>query len=182
MLINVTMPTIVGILTFISRINFMLSRVWKKFYNLGSRCFKLTPWCCSKLKSWQLICAFTVCQCTGLAVPRFLMESHSNFTERHQMPILFCLFDFLCPINNLSVKKGRVILGWTSTNLELMCLAQGHNSDAWWGSNPGPLGLKSSTLPLSHCALTNAHYCKSSFSSDQWCTPPPPPPPPPKKK
>ena len=41
MLINVKMPTIVGILTFISRINFVLSRVEhekmrkKKFYNLG---------------------------------------------------------------------------------------------------------------------------------------------------
>ena len=36
MLINVKMPTIVGILTFMSRINFMISRVEheKKFYSL----------------------------------------------------------------------------------------------------------------------------------------------------
>ena len=36
MLINVKMPTIVGILTFMSRINFVvsLSWVWKKFFNL----------------------------------------------------------------------------------------------------------------------------------------------------
>ena len=31
----------------------------------------------------------------------------------------FCLFDSdsLCPINNLSIKQGRVFLGWTSTKL-----------------------------------------------------------------
>ena len=34
MLINVKMPTIVGILTFMSRINFMLNWVWKKYYDL----------------------------------------------------------------------------------------------------------------------------------------------------
>ena len=31
--------------------------------------------------------------------------------------MLLCLFDFLLPINNLSVKQGRVFLGWTSTKL-----------------------------------------------------------------
>ena len=37
MLINVKMPTIVGILTFMSRINYMLSRVKHgKFYSLGA--------------------------------------------------------------------------------------------------------------------------------------------------
>ena len=38
MLINVKMQTIVGILTFMSRINFVLSRVeHEKVYNLGAR-------------------------------------------------------------------------------------------------------------------------------------------------
>ena len=38
MLINVKMPTIVGILTFMSRTNFVLSRVeHRKVYNLGAR-------------------------------------------------------------------------------------------------------------------------------------------------
>ena len=39
MLINIKMPTIVGILTFMSMINFVLSRVGhdKKFYNLEAR-------------------------------------------------------------------------------------------------------------------------------------------------
>ena len=41
---------------------------------------------------------------------------------------LFVWFDSLRPINNLSVMKGRVFLGWTSTKLGLMCLAQGHNT------------------------------------------------------
>ena len=39
------------------------------------------------------------------------------------------LIDSLHPINNLSVKQGRVFLGWTSTKLGLMCLAQGHNAE-----------------------------------------------------
>ena len=42
--------------------------------------------------------------------------------------VLFVWFDSLRPINNLSVIKGRVFLGWTSTKLGLMCLAQGHNA------------------------------------------------------
>ena len=37
MLINVKMTTIVGILTFMSRIYFVLSSVYEKFYNLGAR-------------------------------------------------------------------------------------------------------------------------------------------------
>ena len=36
--------------------------------------------------------------------------------------LTFCLFVFVCfdslrPINNLSAKQGRVLLGWTSTKL-----------------------------------------------------------------
>ena len=41
---------------------------------------------------------------------------------------LFVWFDSLRLINNLSVIKGWVFLGWTSTKLGLMCLAQGHNA------------------------------------------------------
>ena len=38
LLINVKMPTIVGILTFMSRKNFMFPELsMKKFYNLGAR-------------------------------------------------------------------------------------------------------------------------------------------------
>ena len=38
----------------------------------------------------------------------------------------FVWFDSKRPINNISVIKGRVFLGWTSPKLGLMCLAQGH--------------------------------------------------------
>ena len=41
-------------------------------------------------------------------------------------PCLFVWFDSLRPIYNLSVIKGRVFLGWTSTKQGLMCRAQRH--------------------------------------------------------
>ena len=52
---------------------------------------------------------------------------------------LFFLFDSLHPINNLSVKQGRVFLGWTSTKLGEMCLAQEpQHSDAGEARTRGP--------------------------------------------
>ena len=66
--------------------------------------------------------------------------------------ILFVWFDSLLPINNLSVINGRVFLGRTSTKLGLMFLLKDTKQWGWWGSNPRPLGLESSTLPLSHWA------------------------------
>ena len=65
---------------------------------------------------------------------------------------MFCLIWFLRPINNLSVIKGRVFLGWTSTKLGLMFLLKDTTQWRRWGSNPRPFGLESSTLPLCHCA------------------------------
>ena len=44
-----------------------------------------------------------------------------------QMKLCLVWFNSWSPINNLSVIKGRLLLGWTSTKLGLMCLAQGHN-------------------------------------------------------
>ena len=41
---------------------------------------------------------------------------------------LFVWFDSLRPINNLSVKQGRVFLGWTSTKLEKCVLLKDHNA------------------------------------------------------
>ena len=64
----------------------------------------------------------------------------------------FVWFDSLRPINNLSVIKGRVFLGWTSTKLWLMFLLKDTTQWRRWGSNPRPFGLESSTLPLSHYA------------------------------
>ena len=65
---------------------------------------------------------------------------------------LFVWFDSLRPINNLSVIKARVFLGWTSTKLGLMFLFKDTTQCHRWGSNPRPLGLVSSSLPLSHYA------------------------------
>ena len=57
--------------------------------------------------------------------------------------ILFVWFDSLRPINNLSVKQGRIFLGWTST----MWLAQGQQrSDA--GEALQSLIKHSTTEPL----------------------------------
>ena len=78
----------------------------------------------------------------------------SQFFSKLIVYLFVCLFDWfdsLRPINNLSVIKGRVFLGWTSSKLGLMFLLK--NAMQWgrWGSNPQPLDLESSTLPLSHC-------------------------------
>ena len=43
------------------------------------------------------------------------------------MHLLFCLILYV-PVNSFSVVSGWVFLGWTSTKLGLMCLAQGHNA------------------------------------------------------
>ena len=75
--------------------------------------------------------------------------------QRHWSKVnldLFVWFDSLHPINNLSVIKGPVFLGWTSTKLGSMFLLKDTTQWYRWGSNPQPLGLESSTLPLSHCA------------------------------
>ena len=74
-----------------------------------------------------------------------------NF-EWKMCELLFVWYDSLCPIKTLSVIKGPVFRGWTSTKLGLMFLLKDKTQWCWWGSNPQPLSLESSTLPLSHCA------------------------------
>ena len=76
--------------------------------------------------------------------------------------IFFIWFDSLCPINNHSVKQGRVFLGLTSTKLELMCLAQGpQRSDAGEArahsilKSPGSLMQVKSTAECSMGAFCN---------------------------
>ena len=51
-----------------------------------------------------------------------------NYLDQDRGVDLFLFFDSLDPINNLSVMLGQVFLGWTSSKLGLMCLAQGHNA------------------------------------------------------
>ena len=93
------------------------------------------------------------------------LSNRPQIGSQDQLLLLFVWLDSLRPINNLSVIKGRVSLGWTSTRLELMFLLKDTTQWRWWGSNPPPLSLESSTLPLSHCApqlLLNAgqKYCR----------------------
>ena len=47
---------------------------------------------------------------------------------RKEFKLHLVYFDSLSPINNLSVKQGRVFLGWNTTEQGLMCLAQGHDA------------------------------------------------------
>ena len=69
------------------------------------------------------------------------------------------LFDLILyvPVNNFSVLSGRVFLGWTRTKQGFMCLTQGHNIVTPVRLEPAPFCLKSSTLPLSHCAPREWH-------------------------
>ena len=54
--------------------------------------------------------------------------------------VLFLIvgLDSLHPINNLSVIKGWVFLGWTSTKLGLMFLPKDTTQWRQWGLNPPP--------------------------------------------
>ena len=94
-------------------------------------------------KKLQFSCLLTL----ALMVFYFLLKL--NIPEGF---FVFVWFDSLRPINNLSVIKGRVFLGWTSTKLGLMFLLKDTTQRRRWGSNPRPFGLESSALPLSHCA------------------------------
>ena len=85
-----------------------------------------------------------------MSYPR-TQRSNSGKAQTHN-PLIFCFvwFDSLGPFNNLSVIKGQVFLGWTSTKLGLMFLLKDTKQWCRRGSNPGSLGLESSTLPLNH--------------------------------
>ena len=83
---------------------------------------------------------------------------------------MFCLirFDSLRPINNLSVKQGRIFLGWTNYKLDKCVLLKDHNAVTPVSSNPRPLGLQSSTLPLSHCAPPHHVMADLGIHQDFW--------------
>ena len=77
---------------------------------------------------------------------------------------LFVWFDFLRPINNLSVKQGQVFLGWTSTKLGYMCLAQGpQRSDAREARTRGP-SVSSQALYHSATALPQTVWHSDGIS------------------
>ena len=115
------------------------------------------------LKHVQTRQAYTTThQAEKLMCISILLNGISHF---HLLDIYFFFvwFDSLRPINNLSVIKGRVFLGWTSTKLGLMFLLKDTTQWRRWGSNPRPLGLESSTLPMSHCAPILDIYVEWNF-------------------
>ena len=83
--------------------------------------------------------------------------------------VCFVWFDSLRPINNLSVKQGRVFLGWTSTKLGQMCLAQGpQRSDS---SEARTRILSISSQALYHWATAlPIQILKETSVSKQWKT------------
>ena len=80
-------------------------------------------------------CLFNVC----LTVSRAVAMEWAPVELLKEFLYLFIWFYSLRPINNLSFKQRRVFLGWTSTKLGEMCLAQGQQrSDACEARTRGP--------------------------------------------
>ena len=84
---------------------------------------------CLKIQAIQLIILYQL--------TKFVTPCYNNFPYLEYKFFLNFLFDSLRPMNNLSVIKGRVFLGWTSTKLGLMSLAQGHNAVTPMRLEPG---------------------------------------------
>ena len=96
-----------------------------------------------------------------------LYNNKINF-KYHFTLLFFVWFDSLRPINNLSVIKGRVFLGWTSTKLGLMFLLKDTTQWRRWGSNPRPFGLESSTLPLHSTSLYCLNKVEGGVANDTF--------------
>ena len=102
-------------------------------------CFLTFIFCPCSLKNWPFL--FPWNKCSFFYVPQKAWEG-----LRIIMAVIvdgdddiFVWFDSLRHINNLSVKQGQVFLGWTSTELGFMCLAQGpQHSDAGEARTRGP--------------------------------------------
>ena len=71
------------------------------------------------------------------------MSIFTNWTDG----LRYVWFDSLRPINNISVKQGRVFLGWTSTKLDKCVLLKDHNA-----VTPVRLELSVSSQALYHWA------------------------------
>ena len=63
---------------------------------------------------WSKI-ALSCCKSYAVSVSSFLPSRSCDLFSDHFFYLIW--FDSLRPINNLSVKQGRVFLGWTSTKL-----------------------------------------------------------------
>ena len=78
---------------------------------------------------------------------------------------LFVWFDSLRPINNLSIIKGRVFLGWTSTKLGLMFLLKDTTQWRLWGLNPLPFG-QFVECERNYCLSMSKQLCKHRVISN----------------
>ena len=112
---------------------------------------------------WHMIC--TLCRKLYTEAHFVKMVFFNFFFYLVTSPSAFIWFGSLGPINNLSVIKGRVFLGWISTKLGLMFLLKDTTQWRRWGSNLWPLGPETSALPLSHCA-PNKPFCNWVNSID----------------
>ena len=97
--------------------------------------------------AFVVICCFSPSKLTFSKRNTIIRVSNGLDQDQDQCSF-FVWFDFLCPINNLSVIKRGVFLGWTSTKQGLMFLLEDTKQWCRQGSNPLPFGLKASTLPL----------------------------------
>ena len=72
----------------------------------------------------------------------------------HKWLIFDCLFDFLLYVPSTIFQLCRDGSSWVEPVLsqDKRVLLKDHNTVTPIGSNPRPIGLESSTLPLSHCA------------------------------
>ena len=78
--------------------------------------------------------------------------------------MIFVWFDPLHPINNLSVKQGRVFLGWISTKLGKMCLAQGPQcSEAGEARTRGPSVLSQALYHWATALHSQVRWKKLAF-------------------
>ena len=95
------------------------------FYVLWQFLFLRVPW----VGLQCVIVAFpgrTHLLCQRIIILLTVTDHPSNYTPvRIYMIVFFVWYESLRPINNLSVKQGPVFLGWTTTKLGKMCLAQG---------------------------------------------------------
>ena len=103
-------------------------------HDSASRTFTwyIKPYFPKKLR--KNITKFDVCCSIGLKMTQVWLNfmvistltTHLITDEPEQ--VIFFIFGSLRPINNPSVIKGQVFLGWTNTKLGLMCFAQGHSA------------------------------------------------------
>ena len=123
--------------------DFKMLSVVTKFVIFDNLCILLRPRP-GLFKTSSLIWIQMVWHSDGILMVFLMFKKNGSLqmsrnTDECTVICLFVWFDSLRPINNFSVKQGRVFLGRTSTKLGKMCLAQGpQRSDASEARTCGP--------------------------------------------